>query len=74
MDALSSFIYGLRGQLNDQEGLGGKLDAPDKTIVSEVIYETIDWIEDSGSVATTEELEEKLAGKRQQILFRFTSN
>ncbi|KAK0196563.1 heat shock protein 70 [Armillaria mellea] len=61
LNALSSFTYGLRGQLNDQEGLGGKLDASDKTIVSEVIRGTIDWIEDSGSVATTEELEEKLA-------------
>ncbi len=74
LNALSSFIYGIRGQLNDQEGLGGKLDASDKKIVSEVIHETIDWIEDSGSIATTEELEEKLAGKRQRILFRFTSN
>ncbi|PBK78777.1 heat shock protein 70 [Armillaria solidipes] len=61
LNALSSFIYGLRGQLNDQEGLGGKLDASDKKIVSEVIHETIDWIEDSGSSATTEDLEEKLA-------------
>ncbi|PBK93199.1 heat shock protein 70 [Armillaria gallica] len=61
LNALSSFTYGVRGQLNDQEGLGGKLDASDKKIVSEVIRETIDWIEDSGSIATTEELEEKLA-------------
>ncbi|KAK0211769.1 heat shock protein 70 family [Armillaria fumosa] len=61
LNALSSFIYGLRGQLNDQERLGGKLDAFDKNIVSEVIHETIDWIEDSGSSATTEDLEEKIA-------------
>ncbi|KAK0482600.1 heat shock protein 70 [Armillaria novae-zelandiae] len=61
LNSLSSFIYGLRGQLNDQEGLGGKLDASDKNIVSEVIHETIDWIEGSGSSATTEDLEEKLA-------------
>ncbi|KAK0239549.1 heat shock protein 70 [Armillaria nabsnona] len=60
LNALSSFIYGIRGQLNDQEGLGGKLDGSDKKIVSEAIHETIDWIEDSGSIATTEELEEKL--------------
>ncbi|KAK0496830.1 heat shock protein 70 [Armillaria luteobubalina] len=61
LNALSSFVYELRGQLNDQEGLGGKLNASDKNIVSGVIHETIDWIEDSGSSATTEDLEEKLA-------------
>ncbi|KAK0463575.1 heat shock protein 70 [Desarmillaria tabescens] len=60
LNALSSFIYGLKSQLNDQEGLGGKLDASDKNTVSEVIHETIDWIEDSGTSATTEDLEEKL--------------
>ncbi|KAK0211240.1 heat shock protein 70 family [Desarmillaria ectypa] len=61
LNALSSFIYGLKSQMNDQEGLGGKLDTSDKKTVSEVIRKTIDWIEDSGPSATTEDLEEKLA-------------
>ncbi|KAG7448283.1 hsp70-like protein [Guyanagaster necrorhizus] len=61
LNALSSFVYRLKGQLHEEEGLGGKLDDSDKKTVSEVIHKTIDWIEDSGSSATTEELEEKLA-------------
>ena len=62
LNSLSSFIYGLKNQLSDQDGLGGKLSEDDKKTILNTIKETTDWIEEHGSDASTEDLEEKLAG------------
>ncbi|RXW18644.1 hypothetical protein EST38_g7207 [Candolleomyces aberdarensis] len=61
LNSLSSFVYGLKTQLGDQEGLGGKLSDEDKKTVLATIKETTDWIDENGSSASTEDLEEKLA-------------
>ncbi|KAJ2923135.1 hypothetical protein H1R20_g13959, partial [Candolleomyces eurysporus] len=61
LNSLSSFVYGLKSQLGDQEGLGGKLSDEDKKTVLATIKETTDWIDENGSSASTEDLEEKLA-------------
>ena len=61
LDSLSSFIYGLKTQLGNQDGLGGKLSEDKKTILN-TIKDTTEWIEENGSSASTEDLEEKLAG------------
>lgn len=60
MNSLSNFIYGVKNQLADQEGLGGKLDEDDKKTLLSVVRETTDWVESEGQSATLEELEEKL--------------
>jgi len=62
LNSLSSFIYGLKTQLGDQDGLGGKLSEEDKKTILNTIKDTTDWIEENGSDASTEDLEEKLAG------------
>ncbi|PPQ97326.1 hypothetical protein CVT26_006644 [Gymnopilus dilepis] len=61
LNSLSSFVYGLKNQLGDQEGLGGKLGDDDKKTLLSTIKDTTDWIEENGSSASTEDLEEKLA-------------
>jgi heat shock protein 5 len=61
LNSLSSFVYGLKSQLGDQEGLGGKLSDEDKKTILATIKETTDWIDENGSSASTEDLEEKLA-------------
>ncbi|KAK2462475.1 hypothetical protein APHAL10511_005445 [Amanita phalloides] len=61
LNALSSFVYGLKNQLSDQEGLGGKLSEEDKKTILDTIKETTDWIDENGSHASTEDFEEKLA-------------
>jgi len=61
LNALSSFVYGLRTQLGDQDGLGGKISEDDKKTILSAIKETTDWIDENGSEASTEDLEEKLA-------------
>lgn len=60
MNSLSSFVYGLKTQLGDEEGLGGKLSDDDKKKILDTIKHTTDWIDENGSNATSEELEEKL--------------
>lgn len=63
LNALSSFIFSLKTQLGDQEGLGGKLSEEDKKTILATIKETSDWIDENGTGATAEELEEKLEGE-----------
>ena len=61
LNSLSSFVFGLKSQLADQTGLGGKLDDDDKKTLLSAIKEVTEWIEENGQSATTDELEEKLA-------------
>ncbi|KII84135.1 hypothetical protein PLICRDRAFT_46498 [Plicaturopsis crispa FD-325 SS-3] len=61
LNSLSSFVYGLKTQLGDQEGLGGKISDADKKTILATVKETTDWIEENGSGASVEDLEEKLA-------------
>ena len=63
LNNLSSFIYGLKSQLADQEGLGGKIEDSDKKTLLATIKETTDWIDENGQSANTEDLEEKLSGE-----------
>jgi len=61
MNGLSNFIYGVKNQLADQEGLGGKLEDDDRKALLAVVKETTEWVESEGASASLEELEEKLA-------------
>lgn len=62
LNSLSSFVYGLKTQLGDQEGLGGKLSDDDKKTILAAVKDTTDWIDENGQGASTEDLEDKLAG------------
>ncbi|KAG1744652.1 heat shock protein 70 family [Suillus paluster] len=61
LNALSTFVYGLKSQLGDQSGLGGKISDDDKKTILAAIKEATEWIDDNGQSATTEEFEEKLS-------------
>ncbi len=61
LNHLSSFVYGLKTQLADQEGLGGKLEEEDKKTILDAVKQTTDWVDENGQTATAEELEEKLS-------------
>lgn len=63
LNSLSSFVYGLKSQLADQEGLGGKIDDADKKTILATVKETTEWIDENGQTASTEDLEEKLTGE-----------
>lgn len=61
LNSLSTFVYGVKSQLGDQEGLGGKISDDDKKTLLSTVKETTDWIDENGSTASVEDLEEKLA-------------
>jgi len=61
LNSLSTFVFSLKTQLGDQEGLGGKIDDDDRKSLLAIVKETVEWTETEGETATVEELEEKLA-------------
>jgi len=61
LNGLSSFIYGLKTQIGDQDGLGGKISDEDRKTLLALTKETTEWIETEGQTASVETLEEKLA-------------
>jgi heat shock protein 5 len=61
LNSLSSFVYGLKSQVGDQEGLGGKLSDEDKKTILATVKDATSWVEEYGSSASVEDLEEKLA-------------
>lgn len=59
---LASFVYGLKNQLRDSDGLGGKVSTDDKKRLSVAIEETEEWINEHEKTASTEDFENKLNG------------
>jgi len=60
LNGLSSFVYGVKNQLGDQDGLGGKISDDDKKKILDAVKDVTEWIDDNGQTASAEELEEKL--------------
>ncbi|KAF5365819.1 hypothetical protein D9757_015209 [Collybiopsis confluens] len=61
LNQLCSFVYGLKTQVNDEEGLGGKIGAEDKKTILATVKETTEWMDENGALVTAEDLDEKLA-------------
>ncbi|KAK0485608.1 heat shock protein 70 family [Armillaria luteobubalina] len=61
LNSLSAFVYGLKSQIGDQEGLGGKISDEDKKTILDAVKGTTDWLDKYGTSATEGDLEEKLA-------------
>jgi len=60
LNSLSSYVYSLKSQLGDSDGLGGKLDADDKKTLLDAIKDTTGWIDSESQSASVDDLEEKL--------------
>ncbi|KAK3174342.1 hypothetical protein OEA41_001586 [Lepraria neglecta] len=58
-NGLENYVFSLKNQANDEEGLGGKIDEDDKEALLEAIKEAADWLEENASEATTEDFEEQ---------------
>ncbi|OCL12344.1 immunoglobulin heavy chain-binding protein, KAR2 [Glonium stellatum] len=64
-NGLENYAYSLKNQVNDEEGLGGKIDEEDKEAILEAVKETQDWLEENAATATAEDFDEqkeKLSG------------
>ena len=71
LNSLSSLLYGVKSQLGDKEGLGGKLTAEDRKTLEEIVREEVDWVDEHGKDASLEDLEEKLAGGYDSIVLEY---
>ncbi|KAL7420720.1 ATPase with role in protein import into the ER [Cryptotrichosporon argae] len=60
MNSLQNFVFSLKSQLADQEGLGGKLEDDDKKAILAAIKEKTDWLDDHPH-AEAEDYEEQLS-------------
>ncbi|MCJ1316298.1 ATPase with role in protein import into the ER [Xylographa vitiligo] len=58
-NGLENYAFNLKNQVNDEEGLGGKIDSDDKESLLEAIKEATDWLEENASTATMEDFEEQ---------------
>ncbi|GAA5867241.1 hypothetical protein JCM5296_002802 [Sporobolomyces johnsonii] len=58
-NALENFVYSLKAQLADTEGLGGKLEGADKKQIEAEIKKTESWLEEFGASAQNEDFDEQ---------------
>ncbi|KAL1586460.1 hypothetical protein WHR41_05357 [Cladosporium halotolerans] len=58
-NGLENYAYSLKNQLNDDEGLGGKIDEDDKDTLLEAVKEAQDWLEENAATATSEDFDEQ---------------
>jgi endoplasmic reticulum chaperone BiP len=58
-NSLENYAFSLKNQVNDEDGLGGKIDEDDKETLLEAVKEAQDWLEENSQNADTEEFEEQ---------------
>jgi heat shock protein 5 len=58
-NGLENYAFSLKNQVNDENGLGGKVDESDKETILDAVKETIDWLEENAASATTEDFDEQ---------------
>ncbi|PPQ64201.1 hypothetical protein CVT24_008619 [Panaeolus cyanescens] len=61
LNSLSTFVYGLKTRLSEKDGISHKLNKNDKRELEDVVAEGIAWVDEYGSEASFEDLEDKLA-------------
>jgi len=61
LNGLQNYVWGLKSQLGDSEGLGGKVSDEDKKAILAAVKEATEWVDANGQSATADELDEKLA-------------
>ncbi|KAF2972801.1 hypothetical protein GQX73_g775 [Xylaria multiplex] len=64
-NGLENYAFNLKNQVNDEDGLGGKIDEEDKETILDAVKETTDWLDENAATATAEDFEEqkeKLSG------------
>lgn len=69
---LENYVFSLKNQVHNEEGLGGKIEEDDKKALLEVIEETSTWLESKAHGATTEDFAEQ-KDKLSEIAYPITS-
>jgi heat shock protein 5 len=71
-NGLENYAFNLKNQVNDDEGLGGKIDDEDKETILDAVKDTTDWLEANAATATQEDFEEQKE-KLSNIAYPITS-
>ncbi|POW07825.1 hypothetical protein PSHT_09803 [Puccinia striiformis] len=58
-NAFENFIYTIKNQLADKDGMGGKLEAEDKKTIQAEIKKAQEWMDENTTTATAEEFDEQ---------------
>ena len=58
-NGLENYAFNLKNQVNDEDGLGGKIDEDDKESILEAVKEATDWLEENAQTATSEDFDEQ---------------
>ncbi|KAL7269853.1 ATPase with role in protein import into the ER [Rhizina undulata] len=71
-NSLENYAFSLKNQVNDDEGLGGKITEEDKETLLSAVKDVTEWLEENGATATTEDFEEQKE-KLSQVAYPITS-
>ena len=71
-NSLELTTFSLKNQVNDKDGLGGKISEEDKETLLEAIKEATEWLEENGSTAVAADFEEQKE-KLNNIAYPITS-
>ncbi|KAI5778373.1 heat shock protein 70 family [Geopyxis carbonaria] len=71
-NAFENYAFSLKNQVNDKEGLGGKISEDDKEAVLEAVKEATEWLDENGATATSEDFDEQKE-KLSQVAHPITS-
>lgn len=58
-NGLENYAFSLKNQVNDDEGLGGKIDEDDKETILEAVKEVQDWLEENAATADADDFNEQ---------------
>ncbi|KAJ6437682.1 putative glucose-regulated protein 78 of hsp70 family [Purpureocillium lavendulum] len=58
-NGLENYAFSLKNQVNDAEGLGGKISDEEKETILDAVKEATEWLEESGAEASAEDFEEQ---------------
>ncbi|ETI20585.1 chaperone DnaK [Cladophialophora carrionii CBS 160.54] len=69
---LENYASSLKNQVNDEEGLGGKIDDEDKETLLDAVKEAQDWLSENADSADTEDFDEQFE-KLSQVAYPISS-
>ncbi|TWU73092.1 ATPase with role in protein import into the ER [Metarhizium rileyi] len=58
-NGLENYAFSLKNQVNDAEGLGGKIDEEEKETILDAVKEATEWLDENGAEASAEDFEEQ---------------
>lgn len=67
-NSLESFVHSVKNQVNDQEGMGGKLGEDDKKTILDAVKETLQWLDANATTATAADFEEKRNALSEKVM------